>query len=156
MVKDFLSQRGIRFEERDVSRDSSLAQEVVRLTGQMGVPVTVMDGQVIIGFNRPQLEQAAGQIQRPLFGASVADAAKLTARLGAGITAGAYIGKIKPGSLAERLGLAPGDVIVELNKRNISNADDFEHAVSGLGKGSRILLVYLRGNRRLASEGVVD
>jgi glutaredoxin len=47
MVKEFLSQRGIAFEERDVSRDTNAAQEVVSKTGQMGVPVTIIDGQTV-------------------------------------------------------------------------------------------------------------
>ena len=55
MVKEFLSQRGIDFEERDVSRNPAYAQELVRNTGQMGVPVTLIDGQAVIGFDRPQL-----------------------------------------------------------------------------------------------------
>jgi glutaredoxin len=54
MVKEFLSQRGIGFKEYDVSRDPSAAQELVRSTGQMGVPVTVINGQAIVGFDRSQ------------------------------------------------------------------------------------------------------
>ena len=43
--------------EIDVSRDRTAADEMVRLTGQLGVPVTVIDGQVVVGFDRPHLEQ---------------------------------------------------------------------------------------------------
>ena len=43
MVKEFLSQRGIGFEERDVSLNPSAAQELIRSTGQMGVPVITID-----------------------------------------------------------------------------------------------------------------
>jgi glutaredoxin len=49
MVKEFLSQRGVGFEERDVSRDRDAARELVSMTGQMGVPVTIIDGQTIVG-----------------------------------------------------------------------------------------------------------
>jgi len=123
MVKEFLSQKGIGFKEYDVSRDRVAAQELVNRTGQMGVPVTIIDGQTIIGFDRAQLEQVFSQEQgrqRPSFGAAIADASKITARQGAGITLGAYVGKVRPGSLAERVGLAQGDIITEVNVQPIA------------------------------------
>src|SRR3990172_1318170 len=108
MVKGFLSQRGIAYEERDVSRSQAYAQELVRSTQQMGVPVTVFDGQTIIGFDRGRLEQLVGSIQanqRPSFGASIADAASITARQGAEVIRGAYVGRTRPGSTAQKIGL---------------------------------------------------
>lgn len=147
MVKEFLSQRGINFEEHDVSRDRFAAQELVSKTGQMGVPVTVINGQTIIGFDRARLEQALSQRQRPSFGASVADASKITQKQGAGITLGAYVGKIRQGSVAEKVGLAQGDIIVEINMRRITKADDLERAIAKLSAGSRISLVFLRGSK---------
>jgi glutaredoxin 3 len=157
MVKEFLSQRGISFEERDVSRNRSYAEELVRNTGQMGVPVTIIDGEVVVGFDRGRLEQLTTQKrtrQRPLFGASIADASKITAREGSGITLGAYVGSIRPGSVAERIGLAQGDIITELNMRHIANADDLEDTLSNLSSGSRFSLVFLRGNKTMTTEGV--
>jgi S1-C subfamily serine protease len=155
MVKEYLSQRGIDLEEHDVSRDRYAAQELVSKTGQMGVPVTVIDGQTIIGFDRAKLEQAINQKQQPSFGISVADASKITARQGSGITLGAYVGKVRSGSAAERVGLAPGDIIIELNMRNIANATDFERAIYTLNKGNRMSLVILRGNQKLTSQGIL-
>ena len=154
MVKEFLSQRGINFQEHDVSRDRSAAQELVSKTGQMGVPVTVINGQTIIGFDRAQLERALSQWQRPSFGASVADASKITQKQGVGITLGAYVGKVRQGSVAEKVGLAQGDIIVEMNMQRIANADDLEKAIAKLSTGSRISLVFLRGSKQLTSEGV--
>jgi len=157
MVKDFLAQRGISFEERDVSRNSSYAQELVSSTGQMGVPVTIIDGQVVVGFDRGRLEQLKTQTQtreRPPFGASIADASKITAKQGPGIILGAYAGRIRPGSVAERIGLAPGDIITELNMKHIANADDLEDALSNLSSGSRFSLVFLRGDETMTTEGV--
>ncbi len=155
MVKEFLSQRGVGFEERDVSRDRNAAQELVSKTGQMGVPVTIIDGQAIVGFDRAQLEQAVGQRQRPSFGVLVADASKISAGQGTGVTLGAYVGKVKPALLAERLGLAPGDTIIEVNIQNIANVTDFEKAVAKLNKGNRISITFLRGNQRFTNEGVL-
>ena len=155
MVKDFLSQRGISYAERDVSRDPDAAQEVVSKTGQMGVPVTIIDGQTIIGFDRDKLEKALSQEQRPSFGVLVADASRITSQQGTGITLGAYVGRIRPGSPAERARLAVGDIITELNMQNIANAADFEKAITRLKRGSRFTIVFLRGSQKHASEGVI-
>jgi S1-C subfamily serine protease len=157
MVKEFLSQKGIGFQERDVSRNPAYAQELVNNTGQMGVPVTIINQQAVIGFDRPRLEQLIASTSgghSPSFGASIADASKITAKQGSGITLGAYVGKVRPGSVAQRIGLALGDIIIELNMKNIANADDLERALSSLDKGSRISLVFLRGNRKMATEGI--
>ena len=157
MVKEFLSQRGINFEERDVSRDPSYAQELVSSTGQMGVPVTIINGQIVVGFDRGRLEQVTSQThagQRPRFGASIADASKITGTQGSGIILGAYVGRVRPGSIAERIGLAPGDVITELNMKPIANAGDLEDALSNLNSGSRFSLIFLRGDNTMTTEGV--
>ena len=137
----------------DVSRDPAAAQELGRM-GYRGVPVTVVDGQAIVGFDQARLEQALGQGSRPAFGASVADASKITARQGSGITLGAYVGRVKPGSVAQRLGLAAGDIITEINLQRIARAADLEQALAKLDKGSRLSVVFLRGNTTKAAEGV--
>ncbi len=61
-VKEFLSQNNIDFTDRDVSKDDSALAELEKL-GYMTTPVTVIDGEVIVGFNRAKLEEflAAGQ-----------------------------------------------------------------------------------------------
>ena len=110
---------------------------------------------MIIGFDRTRLEQVLSQLQRPSLGATVADASKITAKQGTGITIGAYVGKVRPHSLADRLGLAAGDIITEVNMKRIANADDIESALSKLSKGSRISLVFLRGNKTMTTEGAL-
>ncbi len=156
MLKEFLSQRGIGFEERDVSQNPSFAQELMRSTGQMGVPVTIINGQIVVGFDRGRLESLLTQTQarrRPSLGASIADASKITAKQGSGTTFGAYVGRVRPGSLAERIGLVSGDIISELNMKRIANASDLEHALSSLNNGSRFSLLFLRGNKTMTTEG---
>ena len=158
MVKEFLSQRGIGFQERDVSQNPSYAQELVKSTGQMGVPVTIINTKAVIGFDRARLEQLLAQSQvgqRPTFGASIADASKVTAKQGSGITLGAYIGKVRPGSVAQRLGLAPGDIITELNLQRIANAGDLERTLANLNRSSRFSIVFLRGNKTMTTEGAL-
>ena len=125
-------------------------------TSQMGIPVTFINHQAVIGFDRARLEQLLTQtegVQRPSFGASIADASKITAKQGSGITFRAYIGKVRPGSVARRIGLTSGDII-EMNMKNIANASDLERALSGLNRSRRLSLVFLRGNKKLASEGI--
>ncbi|MFC2067428.1 PDZ domain-containing protein [Chloroflexota bacterium] len=156
MVKEFLSQRRTGFEERDVSRDPSAAQELVKSTGQMGVPVTIIDGKTVVGFDQARLEQLLVQSQigqSPSFGASIADASKITARQGSGITLGAYIGKVRPGSVAQRIGLTPNDIITELNLQHIAKASDLERALANLNRGSHFSLVFLRGKNTMTAEG---
>ena len=155
MVKEFLSQKGVSYEEYDVSLDQNAARELVNRTGQMGVPVTIIDGQTVIGFDRARLEQVLSQEQRPSLGATVADAGKITAKQGTGITLGAYVGRVRPRSLAERLGLAAGDIITEVNMQRIADADDIESTLSKLSKGSRISLVLIRGNKGFTTEGIL-
>jgi len=56
-VKDFLKGKKIAFTDIDVSEDESAANEMVEKSGQMGVPVIDVDGEIIIGFDRPKLEK---------------------------------------------------------------------------------------------------
>jgi glutaredoxin-like YruB-family protein len=58
MVKDWLKQRNVRFDEYNVASDQRRAEEMVRKSGQMGVPVTDINGRIIIGFNTTELERA--------------------------------------------------------------------------------------------------
>lgn len=55
-AKEFLSQRGIVFTEKDITKDSSVIEELERL-GAMTTPVIVIDGEAVIGFNRKRLEE---------------------------------------------------------------------------------------------------
>ena len=157
MVKEFLLQKGAVFKEYDVSQDRAAAQELMKKTGQMAVPVITINGDTIIGFDRARLEQALSRQprQRPSFGASIADASKITARQGSVITFGAYVGNVRAGSVAERMGLKQGDIITELNMQNVAKASDLESVLSRLNPGSRISLVFLRGNKTLRAEGTM-
>ena len=124
----------------------------------MGVPVTIIDGQTVIGFDRGRLEQILSQRQtkqRPSFGAAIADASKITAKQGPDIIHGAYVGGIRPDSPAEKVGLAAGDIITEFNLRNIANAADLEHTLKAMNAGSRFYITFLRGNNKMTAEGIL-
>ena len=57
-AKAFFRQNSIRFTEYDVARDQRRADEMVRKSGQMGVPVIDINGKIIVGFNQPEVERA--------------------------------------------------------------------------------------------------
>ena len=58
MAKEFLKENNIKFTAIDVSKDKKAAKEMVEVTGQMGVPVIMVDKQGIIGFDKPALKKA--------------------------------------------------------------------------------------------------
>lgn len=57
MAKDFFSRNNVEFQEFDVGRDLPRRQEMIEKSGQMGVPVIVVGDQLIVGFNKPRLEE---------------------------------------------------------------------------------------------------
>jgi len=59
-VKEFLKTNKISFQEIDVEKVSGAADEVVKKSGQSGIPVIEVDGEVIVGFNEPALKKALG------------------------------------------------------------------------------------------------
>ncbi len=59
-AKAYLRSRGVPFREVDVSRDPAAARDLVRRTGQMGVPVIEIDGRPIVGFDQAQIDRLLG------------------------------------------------------------------------------------------------
>ena len=57
-AKKFMRERGVSYTEHDVMEDLKKRDEMVELSGQMGVPVIVMGEQVLIGFNPEELGRA--------------------------------------------------------------------------------------------------
>ena len=58
MAKDYFRQNGISFTEFNVAQDTARADEMLRKSGQMGVPVLDINGRIIVGFNKPEIENA--------------------------------------------------------------------------------------------------
>ncbi|MDA0263593.1 MAG: glutaredoxin domain-containing protein [Chloroflexi bacterium] len=56
MAKDYLLQRDVPFVERDVMNDKSAMDELMKL-GVLTTPVTVIDGEVVVGFDRARFEK---------------------------------------------------------------------------------------------------
>lgn len=59
-TKDYLRQQRVTFREVDVSRDPTAARDLVRRTGQTGVPVIDIDGRPIVGFDKPTIDRMLG------------------------------------------------------------------------------------------------
>jgi len=59
-AKDFFNQHQIPFEEIDISQDTVKSEEIITKTHQVGVPVIEVDGQFILGFDKPLLEEVFG------------------------------------------------------------------------------------------------
>ena len=58
-VKEFLSQQGIAYTERDVSTDETALHELTEL-GVFSTPVVKINGEVVVGFDRKKLEALLG------------------------------------------------------------------------------------------------
>jgi len=59
-VKVYLSQKGVAYQEIDVSADPKALEEMVRKTGSMGVPTITIDDKVVVGFQRQELDELLG------------------------------------------------------------------------------------------------
>jgi glutaredoxin len=60
MAKQYFRSKNVRFRDVDVSQDAAAARDLVRRTGQMGVPVIDIGGKLIVGFDRPKINQLLG------------------------------------------------------------------------------------------------
>ncbi|HPS21332.1 MAG TPA: glutaredoxin family protein [Candidatus Paceibacterota bacterium] len=62
MAKDFFAANGVAYTEYNVAADLEKRKEMMELTGQMGVPVIVIDGDWIVGFNKVDIAKKLGFI----------------------------------------------------------------------------------------------
>jgi glutaredoxin len=56
-LKEFLKEKGVDFEDIDVSQDEKALTEMVQKTSQYGVPVIDIDGEIIIGFDKEKISK---------------------------------------------------------------------------------------------------
>jgi putative serine protease PepD len=131
-----------------VAADSQAAYRMIRLSGQRGVPVITVGDEVVIGFDRPRLEQllAPRPARGPRLGAAVADAGPHLQ------ASGAYVGHVRAGSPAARAGLRAGDVIVELDGQPVDGAASLERLVKQLNLGMAFPVVYVRRGQRVLGQ----
>ncbi|MEI7688722.1 MAG: glutaredoxin family protein [Candidatus Nomurabacteria bacterium] len=60
MAKDFFKEKNVEFVDYNVSTDLEKRKEMMDKSGQMGVPVIVIDDKIIVGFNKPQIVEKLG------------------------------------------------------------------------------------------------
>jgi S1-C subfamily serine protease len=116
---------------------------MIRLSGQRGVPVTA--------FDRRRLTMLLDQdkARKPTLGVSIADAARIAEERGSRPTSGAYVGRVKSGSPAQKAGLRRDDVITELGGRPIHTAADVHAVMASHHPGDRLGLTFDRDGREM-------
>jgi len=60
LLKDFLKEKEVEFTEINVAEDEEKRNYIVEKSGQMGVPVTIIGEEVIVGFNQAKITEALG------------------------------------------------------------------------------------------------
>lgn len=60
LAKDFFNEKGIAYTEYDVMTNMEKRQEMFDKSGQMGVPVIMVDGKIVVGFDQPQISSLLG------------------------------------------------------------------------------------------------
>ncbi|MBI2068549.1 MAG: glutathione S-transferase N-terminal domain-containing protein [Candidatus Yanofskybacteria bacterium] len=60
MAKEYFKSKGIEYEEFDVMSDVAKREEMVKKSGQLGVPVIDIDGKIVMGFDKPKINQYLG------------------------------------------------------------------------------------------------
>jgi glutaredoxin-like YruB-family protein len=152
-AKAYLRQNGVPFVDKDVAKDYEAALEMIRISGQQGVPVTVANGDVILGFDQARLAKLAAKYagpKRPPLGILAADAEEYLAKHPdkaeklPPATKGVYVGKIRPNTVAARAKLQPGDVITSFAGKRVRNMAALDQMVETLKAGDQATARYLR------------
>lgn len=60
-AKEFMQAQGVAFEDKDVTKNPAWIQEMVQKSGQTGVPVIEVNGQIVVGFDRARLTELLKQ-----------------------------------------------------------------------------------------------
>ncbi|MEA2513710.1 MAG: serine protease Do [Thermomicrobiales bacterium] len=128
--------------------------EMIRRSGQQGVPVITADDDVIVGFDQVRLakiaERHAGP-RRPALGLLAADAEQYFSRHPDAAAAfppgtkGVYVGDVRPGSVAELSGIQRGDVIVSVAGKRVRSMKDLDTLVDTLKPGESVNVRFFRG-----------
>jgi S1-C subfamily serine protease len=126
---------------------------MIRISGQQGVPVTVSNGDVILGFDQSKFAKLAEKFagpKRPPLGILAADAEEYLAKhpekaekVPAG-TKGVYVGKVRPSTVASRAGVKPGDIVTSFAGKRVRNMGALDQMVDTLKSGDKATLKFVR------------
>jgi S1-C subfamily serine protease len=126
--------RDVEFQVHDVSEDREARLEMVRVSGQSGVPTLCIGGRAIVDLDLERLNQLfPRRVQGIVLGVAVADARRAGDR-----PPGAYVGHVEADTPADRAGILKGDLIIEMAQRPVRSANDVHAIASQIVPGSRI------------------
>jgi len=60
MLKQYLDEKGFKYEDINVASDVQAREAMVEKSGQLGVPVSDIDGEVVVGFNKEKVNELLG------------------------------------------------------------------------------------------------
>jgi glutaredoxin-like YruB-family protein len=152
-AKDYLRSNNVPFEDKDVASDYEAAMEMIRRSGQQGVPVIATEDEVVVGFDQVRLARLAEKFagpKRPALGLLAADAEQYLAKhpdaankLPAG-TKGVYVGEVRSNSVAERSGVRHGDVIQSIANKRVRNMQALDQLITTVKPGENVNVRFLR------------
>ncbi|MBI4050298.1 MAG: glutaredoxin family protein [Candidatus Doudnabacteria bacterium] len=58
MTKQYFQEKGVEYEEKDVTNDAALQEEMIKKSGMFAVPVIDINGTIIVGFQKDKIEEA--------------------------------------------------------------------------------------------------
>ena len=115
----------------------------------MGVPVTLVDSEAVVGFNRMRMQTLLGNGKKRegvRFGLKITDIPK---------SSGVPVGAVSPGLSGEKAGLKEGDIITEINTNHVGKVADAEKALSGIKSGDIVTIGFTRNGKNRKFEIVV-
>jgi S1-C subfamily serine protease len=152
-VKDYLGKAGVPYEEKRVDSDYDAAMEMIKRSGQQGVPVIAADNDVIVGFDQPRLARIVdryGKPKRAPLGLLAADSEsyfsnhpEIAAVYPEG-TRGIFVGEVKSGSVAEKAGIRRGDVVTSVAGKRVKNMATLDQLIDTLESGQHVSAKYVR------------
>ena len=135
---------------------------LINLDGKLiGIPSSIFTrggGNIGIGFAIPVSTVKNitsqiidfGSVKRGLLGVIISDLSEdVSEQLGLDIDKGALIQEVSPDSAAENAGLEPGDVIINVDGKEIENVNDLRNAIGLKRSGERVKVVIIRDNREM-------
>jgi glutaredoxin-like YruB-family protein len=157
-AKTYLKENKVPFVEKDVSMDRAAAMEMIRRSGQQGVPVITTNSEVIVGFDQARLAKIVKDFsgpKRPPLGLLAADAESYLARhpeIAAKFppgTKGVYVGDIRAGSVAEKSAVQRGDIVAAVAGKRVRNMTDLDRIIENVDVGQSVSVRVLRGQEDL-------
>ena len=154
-AKEYLTSRDVPFTNKDVSVDQEAAMEMIRLTGQQGVPVIAAGNDVVVGFDQVRLAQIAERFsgpRRPALGILGADADDYLGRHPEVAAAyppdvdGVFVGQVRASSVAARAGVQPGDIVRAAAGKRVKNLRTLDQLINSVAAGDTVTLRLLRGH----------